>query len=80
MNIISIYIVDDHKVFRDGIASLLKYEEDIDVIGSAGSVQQFRSEIIDCLPDVILMDISIGEDNGIEATALIKEKKQMLKC
>jgi len=70
---ISIYIVDDHKVFRDGVASLVKYEEDMEVVGSAGTVQAFMSEIESINPDVILMDISIGEDDGTIATKWIKE-------
>ena len=71
---ISIYIVDDHKVFRDGVASLIKYEEDMEVIGSAGTVKDFMSEIEAISPDVILMDISIGDDDGTIATKWIKEK------
>ena len=76
---ITIYIVDDHKVFRDGVASLIKYEEDMKVIGSAGTVQRFMSEIETINPNVILMDISIGKDDGTIATKWIKEKNPTTK-
>jgi len=76
---IKIYIVDDHKVFRDGVASLIKYEEDMEVIGSAGTVQEFMSKIEKKNPDVILMDISIGDDDGTIATKWIKEKRPTIK-
>ena len=76
---ITIYIVDDHKVFRDGVASLIKYEEGMEVVGSAGTVQEFMNEIVNYNPDVILMDISIGEDDGTVATKWIKEKNPAAK-
>ena len=72
--VISLYIIDDHKVFRDGLESLLKYEEDIEVIGSAGSVKEFYEKVNDFNPDVTLMDISIGEDSGINATKWLKNQ------
>jgi len=71
---ITIYIVDDHKVFREGVTSLMKYEEDIEVIGSAGSVQDFMKDIGNFNPDLILMDISIRDDDGTVATKWIKEQ------
>ena len=76
---ITIYIVDDHKVFRDGVASLIKYEEGMEVVGSAGTVQEFMNKIVNYNPDVILMDISIGEDDGTVATKWIKEKNPAAK-
>ena len=79
LSLIKIYIVDDHKVFRDGVASLIKYEEDMEVIGSAGTVPDFMNEIESVNPDVILMDISIGDDDGTIATKWIKEKNPQAK-
>lgn len=71
---IRIYIVDDHKVFRDGVAALVKYEEDIEIVGSVGTVPAFMNDIESVQPDVILMDITIGDDDGTLATEWIKEK------
>ena len=71
---IRIYIVDDHKVFRDGVASLVKYEKDIEIVGSVGTVLAFMNDIESVQPDVILMDITIGDDDGTLATEWIKEK------
>jgi len=72
---ISVFIVDDHKIFRQGIQSLIDYEKDIDVIGTAGSVQEFMNEILEYDPDVILMDISLKDGEGPDATKWILEKK-----
>ncbi|MFK7772642.1 MAG: response regulator [Saprospiraceae bacterium] len=71
---IKVLIADDHKVFRDGIISILEKEEDIEVVGEAGNGR----EVIDLLskvePDVILMDIAMGDAGGIEASNLIKKQ------
>jgi len=71
--------VDDHKVFREGITSLINYEKDLEVIGTAGSVQEFMEKILDHNPDIILMDISLKDGEGPVATKWIKEKKPMCK-
>ena len=75
----TIYIVDDHHVFRDGVAALIRFEEDLKVVGSAGTVMEFMNEIESINPDVILMDISVGEDDGTIATKWIKEKNPACK-
>jgi len=72
---ISVFIVDDHKVFRQGIKSLIDYEEDIEVIGTAGSIKEFRENILKYDPNVILMDISLKDGEGPEVTKWIKDKK-----
>lgn len=76
---ITVFIVDDHKIFRQGIQSLIDYEKDIDVIGTAGSVQEFMANILDYEPDIILMDISLKDGEGPDATKWIIEKKPKAK-
>jgi len=71
---LAIYIVDDHKIFRDGIISLINYEEDMKVIGSAGSIEEFMGDILKHDPDVILMDISLKDGEGTHAVSWLKEK------
>jgi fructose-1,6-bisphosphatase/inositol monophosphatase family enzyme/ActR/RegA family two-component response regulator len=64
-------IVDDHRVVRQGIASLLRYEEDIEVAGQASNGLEAIEMADDLNPDIILMDVSMPEMNGIEATQRI---------
>ena len=66
-------------IFRDGISSLVKYEKDMEIVGSAGTIQQFMNEVETTAPHVILMDISVGEDDGTIATKWIKEKNPTVK-
>ncbi|MFT4754293.1 MAG: DNA-binding NarL/FixJ family response regulator [Salibacteraceae bacterium] len=68
---IKIYIVDDHKIFRDGISSLISFEEEMEVVGS---VQEFMADIKTHEPDVILMDISLQDGSGTDATKWLKEQ------
>ena len=55
---IKVLIADDHKVFRDGIVSILKGVEDITISQQAGSSQEVLSLLEAEQPDIILMDIT----------------------
>ncbi len=64
-------IVDDHLLFRDGLISLLKAEPDFDVCGSASSVQEAVDLALRLKPELILMDFSLPDGTGLEATQQI---------
>ena len=72
---IRVLLVDDHPLFRAGVRQRL-YEDDpnLEVVGEAGSSQQAQEMVALLTPDVVLMDISMGDENGIEATRAIKRK------
>ena len=70
---IKLFIVDDHYMVVEGIQSLLSGEKDIELIGSASTVASCRSFLKQKQPDVLLMDISLPDGNGI---ALCKEVRQ----
>jgi DNA-binding NarL/FixJ family response regulator len=65
--------VDDHVLFRKGIASLLGSEPDFEVVGEAGGGREAVERARELMPDVILMDVFMPGGNGPEATARIKE-------
>ena len=71
---ISVILVDDHKLFRDGLKSLLVGEEIADVVGEASTGKEFLELIEQNIPDLVLMDIEMPELNGIEATKIATEK------
>jgi PAS domain S-box-containing protein len=68
---IRVLLVDDHAVMRQGLARLLKEEEDIEIIGEASDGESGLSMTRRLAPDVVLMDISMPGMNGIQATQLI---------
>jgi DNA-binding NarL/FixJ family response regulator len=68
---IKVLLVDDHKLIRSGLMSMLA-NEDVDVIGSVPSGEDAFNMVRDTRPDVILMDIMMGGMTGIEATRWIK--------
>lgn len=68
-----IFLVDDHKLLRDTLRMFLESRENIMVVGEAGSGAEAIEGILRVQPDVVLMDISLPDLNGVEATAqLIK--------
>jgi two-component system response regulator NreC len=66
--VIRILIVDDHAVVRSGLRLLLDAEEDIEVVGEAGTARDAIFETRSSKPDVILMDVVMPGGSGIEAT------------
>jgi len=69
---IRVLIADDHAVVRSGLRSILEHEDDIDVIGEAADGHQALESAQELLPDVILMDINMGDWDGVTATRRVR--------
>lgn len=78
-NTIKIFIVDDHQMIIEGLKSLLKKEQNIELVGSANSAERCMQffKVYTC--DVILMDINLPDTNGIELCAIITKKYPLVK-
>ncbi len=68
---IRVFIADDHAVVRDGLCYLLEAQPDLTVVGDAGNGRDAVALVKQLKPDVVLMDISMPELNGIDATTQI---------
>jgi DNA-binding NarL/FixJ family response regulator len=69
---IRLLIADDHSVLRAGMTALLNFEPGMEVVGDAGDVESTIALALEKRPDIILMDISMPETGGIEATRRLK--------
>lgn len=70
---ISILIVDDHGVVRQGVRAFLEAQADLSVVGEAESGEQAVQLAQKYFPDVVLMDLLMSGMNGVEATRLVKQ-------
>ena len=68
MAITKVVLVDDHQLIRMGITALLSSEKDIDVIGQVDSVKYVFETLDANKPDIVLMDISLDDGDGILIT------------
>ncbi len=75
----NVLIVDDHKIMRQGLARLFRAEPEIQVIGEATDGPEAIEKADRLHPDIIIMDINLGEMNGIEATRQILQRHPEIK-
>ncbi|MEO1052058.1 MAG: response regulator transcription factor [Bacteroidota bacterium] len=79
MEPIRVLLVDDHALIRDGIAAMLRHEDEIRIIGEATNGEEAIDKVVNLEPDVILMDIMMPKLDGIGALKVIKEKRPDVK-
>ena len=73
---IRILIADDHPIVREGLATVLNQEEDLEVVGLAENGLEAVAVARKLCPDIILMDLQMPEMDGVEAIHQIKEEAQ----
>ena len=77
---IRLFIVDDHEVVRDGLAALFDAQADIEVVGTAGNVQQAIERIPAVRPDVALVDMQLPDGSGADIVGAVRERSEETAC
>jgi DNA-binding NarL/FixJ family response regulator len=74
MSTIRVLIADDHALVRESVKAILANESDIEVVATAGNGQEAIELSQAHQPDVVVMDISMPEVDGLSATRIIHQK------
>lgn len=72
IDLITILLVDDHEVVRQGVRAFLETHPEFDVVGEANNGIEAVAMVEEYVPDVVLMDLIMPGMDGVEATRLIK--------
>ncbi len=74
------FLVDDHEVVRRGVAALLDSEDDIEVIGEAGTAESAIARIPALKPDVAVLDVRLPDGNGVDVCREVRSRVPGLAC
>lgn len=69
-----VLIVDDHPLFREGLKAALQSADGIEVVGEAETVAAVAGAVADCLPDVVVLDLSLPDGSGLEVARALAEQ------
>ncbi|GAT67069.1 luxR family transcriptional regulator [Planomonospora sphaerica] len=80
MGVIRVVLVDDHEVVRRGVAALLDSEDDIQVVGEAGTAESAVTRITALQPDVAVLDVRLPDGSGIDVCREVRSRMPGLAC
>lgn len=75
MKKLRILLADDHRILREGLRSLLDSQAGMQVVGEAANGREVLRKAAELKPDIVVMDLSMPELNGLQATELLKRSR-----
>jgi DNA-binding NarL/FixJ family response regulator len=67
-----VLVVDDHRLVAESLVHLLEHEPDIAVVGVVGSVREAQVVVLDCCPDIVLLDDDLPDGTGADLAVALK--------
>jgi DNA-binding NarL/FixJ family response regulator len=77
---IRVFLLDDHEVVRRGVRELLEAEDDIEVVGEAGTAAEALARIPPTKPTVAVLDVQLPDGNGVEVCREIRSEFPEIAC
>ena len=77
---IRVFLLDDHEVVRAGVSAALDAQDDMSVVGEAGNAEDAIEMVRTCQPDVAVLDVRLGDGNGIDVCREIRSEFENVQC
>lgn len=77
---ITVFVADDHQIFRQGLIKLLESEASIAIVGESGDGAEALQMIQELQPDIAILDISMPNKDGLEIVKQLKEDNRPVAC
>lgn len=78
--VIRVFLLDDHEIVRRGLRELLEAEDDIEIVGEAGTAEEALSRIPPTKPDVAILDVRLPDGNGVEVCRDVRSRHPEIRC
>ncbi|MBF4135405.1 MULTISPECIES: response regulator transcription factor [Streptomyces] len=77
---ITVFLLDDHEMVRRGLQEMLSAEDDIEVVGEAGTAAEALTRIPATRPDVAVLDVRLPDGSGVEVCREVRSQVESVKC
>jgi DNA-binding NarL/FixJ family response regulator len=77
---VRVFLLDDHEIVRRGVRELIEGEDDLTVVGEAGTADEALSRIPPTRPDVAVLDVQLGDGSGVEVCREIRSRMPGVAC
>jgi len=77
---VKVLIVDDHPMVRKGLATTLSFEEQVEEIKEASSIKEAMAILANFRPEVMVVDLMLGKEDGLELVSKVRERETRPKC
>jgi DNA-binding NarL/FixJ family response regulator len=78
--VIRVFLLDDHEIVRRGVRELLEAEDDLEVVGEAGTAAEALARVPAAKPDVAVLDVRLPDGDGVSVCRELRSQDPMLKC